>query len=355
MSALLAGWLLAAALGGQVQAQPVLPIITNLVAAQRPGTFFVDVTYDLVDPDSPGGIYVMAEASSNNGTNYGISMRALSGDLGLVTPGSGKKLIWNAWADWGHNYTSNARVRLIADDFPSTIGSTNAGNFTTNVPPSTNFVWIPSGAFQMGGPSSSTYVYITRGFWMGKFEVTQAEYQSVLSNNPSSFTGSPNLPVDSVTWVQAVSYCQTLTARERVAGRLDSSWAYRLPSEAEWEYACRAGTSTTYCFGEDPYGSRLQLYSWYDSNGGGRTQPVGSRAPNRWGLFDMHGNVIEWCSDWYGDLSSGNFTDPVGPALGEKRVLRGGGLGPYFSVYFTASEAYVYGASANYCALKRAV
>ena len=105
-------------------ASPVLPVITNLVAVQRTGTFFVDVTYDLIDSDSPGGVYIMAEASSNNGTNYGISMRSLSGDFGLVTPGTGKKLVWNAWQDWGRNYTTNARVRLIADDFPSTITTT---------------------------------------------------------------------------------------------------------------------------------------------------------------------------------------------------------------------------------------
>ena len=110
--------LLTAPLARVASAQPVLPVITNLVAVQRPGTFYVDVTYDLIDPDSPGGVYILAEASSDNGTNYGISMDSLSGDAGLVTPGPGKKLVWNAWNDWARNYTTNARVRLIADDFP---------------------------------------------------------------------------------------------------------------------------------------------------------------------------------------------------------------------------------------------
>jgi len=303
------------------QTNLILPIITNLVAVQRPGTFFVDVTYDLIDPDSPGGIYILAEASSNDGTNYGISMRTLSGDFGLVLPGTGKHLVWNAWNDWARNYTTNARVRLIADDFPSALGTTNTSNYTTNVPPSTNFVWIPSGAFNMQG----TYVYLTRGVWMSKFEVAQGEYQSVMSNNPSYFTGNPTRPVEQVTWYEATNYCGQLTVRERAEGRLDTNWVYRLPTEAEWEYSCHAGTTTTFCFGEDPYDNRLQFYAWYSVNAGGQTREVGSRAPNRWGLYDMHGNVWEWCSDVMGGFPGGNVTDPQGASEGSSRVARGGG------------------------------
>lgn len=312
-------------LAAHAQTNPVLPVITNLVAAQRPGTFLVDVTYDLIDPDSPGGVYILAEASSTGGASYGISMRSLSGDMGMVTPGRGKKLVWNVWNDWARNYTTNAKVRLIADDFPSTIGFTNAGNYTTNVPPSTNFVWLPSGTFTMSGPPV-TYVWLTKGIWMGKFEVTQAEYQNVMSNNPSAFTGNPNRPVEQVTWNEAVQYCQRLTARERAAGQISTNWAYRLPTDAEWEYACRAGTTTTYCFGEDTYGNRLQFYAWYTANSGGQTHEVGSRAPNRWGLYDMHGNVWEMCQDFYVyGLPGGNVTDPQGPSSGTGRIIRGGG------------------------------
>jgi hypothetical protein len=211
------------------QTNLVLPIITNLVAAQRPGTFYVDINYDLIDPDSPGGVYILVEASSTGGSSYAVPIYSLSGDKGLVLPGTGKHLVWNAWNDWARNYTTNAKIRLIADDFPSTMNSTNAGNYTTNIPPSTNFVWIPPGTFTMSGP---TYVWLTKGIWMCKFEVTQAEFQSVMSNNPSSFTGNPNRPVETVTWFEASSYCGTLTALERAAGHLDvtlinAPWGWR--------------------------------------------------------------------------------------------------------------------------------
>jgi formylglycine-generating enzyme required for sulfatase activity len=118
-----------------------------------------------------------------------------------------------------------------------------------------------------------------------------------------------------------------LTARERAAGRIDSNWTYRLPTEAEWEYACRAGTTNTYTyyFGEDPNGIRLPYYAWCSANSGGQTHDVGTRIPNRWGLYDMYGNVWEWCQDWYsGSLPGGYVIDPQGPSSGSNRVIRGG-------------------------------
>jgi formylglycine-generating enzyme required for sulfatase activity len=165
---------------------------------------------------------------------------------------------------------------------------------------------------------------------MGKFEVTQAEFQAVMDSNPSEYIG-PNHPVDSVTWDEAVQYCQQLNTREQAAGRVPAGWSYRLPTEAEWEYACRANTSTTYYFGDTV--ERLVFFAWYDKNSGGSTHEVGSRAPNRWGLYDMMGNVWEWCSDWYGNLPGGNVTDPTGPSGSqypwnesdfEPHVMRGG-------------------------------
>ena len=337
--------LLLASLASVASAQPVLPVITNVVSTQRVGTFFVDVTYDLIAPESPGGVYLLAEASVDNGTTYNIPMLSVTGDAGLVTPGTGKKLAWNAFKDRGpNNFTTNARVRLVADDWSAVFGTTNAGNFTASTPPATNLVWIPSGVFNMEG----TYVYLTKGCWMGKYPVTQAEYQNVMSSNPSYFGGNPNRPVEQVTWYDAVNYCQTLTVSAQAAGLITTNWVYRLPTEAEWEYACRAGTTTTYYFGEDAYGTRLPSYAWYSVNSGGQTHDVGGRAPNRWGLYDMAGNVWEWCQDWYSGLPGGNVLDPQGPSSGSDRVVRGGGWNSVAGYCASACRAYYNPPSSRY-------
>ena len=146
-----------------------------------------------------------------------------------------------------------------------------------------------------------------------------------MGNNPSSFKGTPNLPVESVSWLDATNFCARLTERERQAGRLPEGKVYRLPTEAEWEYACRAGTTTRFSFGDDPQGTELEKYAWYDGNSGRQTHPVGTKLPNPWGLYDMHGNVFEWCQAWYSDsLPGGSVTDPQGASSGTSRALRGG-------------------------------
>lgn len=310
---LAAACLLTAAAFAQTNLIP--PQVRNLVSTQRAGTFLVDVTYDLVDADSPY-VCVSVEASGNGGAAYQIPMVSLSGDFGYVTPGTGKHIVWDAWSDWAGNYTTNAKVRLVADDTAS--AGVPASALTNNLPP--NLVWIPAGSFNMSG----TLVYLSKGFFLSKWEVTQADYVSVMSNNPSSFTGNMNRPVDSETWFEATNYCGRLTARETAAGRVPAGWVYRLPTEAEWEFACRAGTTNTYYFGNSA--SNLNLYAWYVSNSESQTHPVGLKIPNRWGLCDMSGNVWEWCSDWYtNSLPGGNVTDPQGPLTGSDRVLRGGG------------------------------
>jgi formylglycine-generating enzyme required for sulfatase activity len=302
--------LLVAALASAARAaDPVLPIITNLVAVQRPGTFFVDVTYDLIDPDS-WAVFISVEFSTNGGASYLPTVYSTTGDMGLVAPGLGKRIVWNAWNDWAGNYTTNAKVRMIVDD------TVSVSPPPTNAPP-TNMVWIPNGSFNMSG----TMVYLPRGFYMAKCETAQTEYTALMTNNPSNFIG-PTLPVDSVTWYEAVNYCALLTARERSAGRLPTGWVYRLPTEAEWEYACRAGTTTTYSFGGTTV--NMDLYAWYSGNAQSTTHVVGRKRANHWGLYDMHGNVSEWCQDWYGELPGGNVTDPQGPSSGSNRVIRGG-------------------------------
>ena len=178
---------------------------------------------------------------------------------------------------------------------------------------------IPTGEFQMGSQSEFRQVKITKPFHLGVFEVTQSQYKKVMGKNPSQIKGANN-PVEMVSWDDAIEFCRKLSAvsEEKVAGR-----AYRLPTEAEWEYACRAGTKTAYSFGDD--GSQLGAYAWYGDNSDGKTHPVGQKKPNPWGLYDTHGNVVEWCQDyWQRNLPRGQMTDPVGPATGSSRVYRGG-------------------------------
>lgn len=206
--------------------------------------------------------------------------------------------------------------------------------------PPGNTVFIPPGTFRMGSPTNEvdrldwegpqTDVIISRGFWIGKYEVTQGEYLAVMENNPSFFQGMRygtdlNRPVENVSWHDAIKYCANLTERERLAGRVPANSVYRLPTEAEWEYACRAWTSARFNYGDDPDYRNLTNYAWYQDNSGGQTHPVGQKLPNAWGLFDMHGNVWEWCEDRWGDnLPGGVVLDPKGPGSGEFRVFRGG-------------------------------
>ena len=163
---------------------------------------------------------------------------------------------------------------------------------------------------------------------MSKYEVTQAQYKEVMGTNPSHFKGDLNRPVEKVRWAEAVAYCAKLTVQERAAGRLPVGYEYRLPTEAEWEYACRAGTTTAFSFGNDE--SQLGEYAWYDANSGRTSHPVGQKKPNGWGLYDMLGNVVEWCQDKrltasHGNYPGGSVTDPQGPPTGSRRLVRGGG------------------------------
>ncbi|MBK9140509.1 MAG: SUMF1/EgtB/PvdO family nonheme iron enzyme [Verrucomicrobia bacterium] len=208
--------------------------------------------------------------------------------------------------------------------------------------PIPGMVWIPPGTFTMGSPASErnryyneeprTQVTLSRGFWLGKYEVTQREYLAVMGNNPSYFTGDLDRPVEQVSWNDAVAYCEKLTQQERAAGRLPEGYEYRLPTEAQWEYACRAGTTTRFSFGDalecdDGCGpcAIADQYMWWCGNSGNQTHRVGQKLPNAWGLYDMHGNVWEWCADWYSDsYPGGTVTDPEGPSSGSLRVRRGG-------------------------------
>jgi formylglycine-generating enzyme required for sulfatase activity len=198
----------------------------------------------------------------------------------------------------------------------------------------TNLVFIPPGTFRMGSPTNEvdrfdnegpqTAVTISRGYWMGKYLVTQGDYLALMGSNPSFFTGDSNRPVETVNWFDATNYCDQLTQQERSAGRIPTNSVYRLPTEAEWEYACRGWTSTRFSYGDDPGYTNLTNYAWDFDNSSNMTHPVGQKLPNPWGLYDMHGNVWEWCQDWYGLYPGGIALDPQGSPLGSYRVIRGG-------------------------------
>ena len=188
------------------------------------------------------------------------------------------------------------------------------------------FVLIPTGEFMMGSNAGDYdekpvhQVRISQPFYLGKYEVTQEQWQAVMGSNPSHFTGDPNLPVEQVSWEEVQTFVRTLNTREGVT-------SYRLPTEAEWEYAARAGSTTAYGFGN--HARKLGDYAWYGDNAEGRTHPVGQRKPNAWGLYDMHGNVWEWVQDWYGPYDVDAVTDPQGPSEDSYRIYRGGGWGTF--------------------------
>jgi formylglycine-generating enzyme required for sulfatase activity len=147
---------------------------------------------------------------------------------------------------------------------------------------------------------------------MAKTEVTQAQWRAVMGSDPSYFKGD-DLPVEEVSWDDAQKFIKKVND----SGVIPEGWKVALPSEAQWEYACRADETGPYS------GGTIEQVAWYDGNSGSKTQPVGTKKPNAWGLYDMHGNVWEWCADWYDDSLSGG-TDPTGPSLGVYRVYRGG-------------------------------
>ena len=192
-------------------------------------------------------------------------------------------------------------------------------------------VFINPGTLLMGSPASDTdrvadetpqtLVTLTRGFYLGRYEVTQAEYSKINGVNPGAFPSNPNLPMEMVSWNDATTFCTRLTQREAAAGRLTPGWTYRLPTEAEWEYACRAGKTTRYSFGDDFNNASLVQYAWYGDIDTGRTHPVGTKLPNPWGLYDMHGNVWELCRDAM-TYTGGSVTNPVG--TGTAKTSRGG-------------------------------
>jgi formylglycine-generating enzyme required for sulfatase activity len=277
------------------------------------------------------------------------TMQVLDGAESLTaTPVIWRTLAWQLVTNSPWSYTDTA---------PSSTGRFYRMRVYTNLPPAnpnpSALAWIPPGTFLMGSPPNDVgqdpdetqhTVTLSRGFYIGKFLVTQSDFLTVLGRNPSYFSSSNYLywddlsrPVEQVSWNDAQTYCMQLNQIEQQAGRLPAGWAYRLPTESEWEYACRAGTITAFYFGNAIYDGMANFNSHYEYDASigdipdpnppgyvGMTLAVGSYQANPWGLFDTHGNIWEWCQDWYGAYPAGPVTDPQGAVSGSARVFRGG-------------------------------
>jgi len=216
--------------------------------------------------------------------------------------------------------TANKTIEVICDEWTQTIGGQPSCTW--------EFCLIPSGSFMMGEKGRPHKVTLTRDFYLGRYPVTQRQWETVMKNNPSNYKNE-NGPVNHVSWEDVQQYIKKLN-------ELDGGSRYRLPTEAEWEYACRAGSNGEYCFGDQE--TMLREYAWYgiSYSSSASPLPVGRKKANAWGLYDMHGNINEWVQDWYGDYF-GSVTDPAGPSSGWQRVYRGG---YYFSHANDCKSAY---------------
>ncbi|MCX6880141.1 MAG: SUMF1/EgtB/PvdO family nonheme iron enzyme [Verrucomicrobia bacterium] len=343
-------------------------VVANVRAAQRAGTNLVDIDYDVTGTTKP--VLVKLEVSGDNGVTFTVPATSLTGAVGSqITPAANLRITWDGGADWAEHAVAQARFRITADDNP--------------VP---GFALIPAGQFQMGDQSSPlvggsdelpAHTVQVSAFYMGKYEVTKEEWDAVrtwgLANgytNLSAGNGSyaskgANHPVHSINWYDMVKWCNARSQKENltpcytvsgaiyktgISDAVTCNWSangYRLPTEAEWEKAARGGAvGKNFPWGTDTIShSQANYYSstnftydvsptrgyhpTYNNGVDPYSSPVGSFAPNGYGLYDMAGNMWERCWDWYGSYAAGSQTDPRGASSGSYRVLRGGSWGPY--------------------------
>ncbi len=301
------------------------PVISNIQVTPQSGN--VEIVYDL---QADVQCQVIVLVSQDNGVNYDIYPTALSGHCGdNVQPGLGNEIIWHPASDnveVGDQY----KIKLIARDNP--LDPTNP----LGAEEVESLVYITGGTFNNG-----TADVTLSDYYMSKYEVTQAEYEAVMGSNPAHDYGVGNdYPVYYVTWYNAIEYCNARSLQEGLTPCYDTSdWScdftangYRLPTEMEWMYAAKGGNQDP-ATGYNEYSgtnveSELTNYAWYSSNNSpSGSKEVGTKLPNQLGLYDMTGNVYEWCNDWYGSYSSSAQTNPTGPSSGSGRILRGGSWG----------------------------
>lgn len=309
-----------------ITAQNQAPVVENVRFTQRTdGSFKVDIYYDVNDADGDSMTISML-VSEDAGSTFDFLATSLSGDFGEnIKSGTDKHIEWNFASDHPNYFSDQIQIKIVAND--------NGG-----YPIVAGMIFVEGGTFQMGSNDGYSierpeHSVTLNSFYIGKYEVTQAEWQKVMGNNPSSFVGDTN-PVENVTWNDAITYCNKLSEEDSLTKfytidgtNVIANWGangYRLPTEAEWEYAGGGGAMTAgynYCGGNN-----ANNVAWYSDNSEGKTHEVGTKLPNVLGLYDMSGNIIEWCNDLFGEhyYSDSPINNPQGPTTGDYRVFRGG-------------------------------
>ncbi len=274
------------------------------------------ITYNTDKAGSVGDVY----CSTDGGRTWGEPLKQVNGDVNKQVPAGSHRIVWDVLAEREKLAGANIcfKVEVNSGRFTE-----DGGRFTVNGV-SFEMVRVEGGTFRMGATSEQeddaysdekpVHSVILSSYYIGKTEVTQALWQAVMGSNPSNFKGA-DLPVECVSWNDCQEFIQKLNS---LTGR-----NFRLPTEAEWEFACRGGNNS--CGYKYSGSNNLGNVAWYDENSGGQTHRVATKAPNELGIYDMSGNVWEWCSDWYADYTSYSQTDPTGPQSGSGRVYRGGG------------------------------
>ena len=282
------------------------------------------ITYDTDKAGSVGDVF----CSTDGGRTWSNPLRRVTGDVNKQVQAGSHRIVWDVLSE---------REKLAGANICFKV-EVNSGRFMVNGV-SFEMVRVEGGTFRMGATSEQedeadsdekpVHGVTLSSYYIGKTEVTQALWQAVMGSNPSRFEGS-DLPVECVSWNDCQEFIQKLN---RLTGR-----NFRLPTEAEWEFACRGGNNSR---GYKYSGSNnLGSVAWYEDNSGGQTHPVGTKAPNELGIFDMSGNVWEWCNDWYGNYTSNSQTNPTGSQSGSDRVYRGGSWCDYARYCRSSNRSY---------------